>query len=102
MQLPVGRQFARDDPVVASLKGNVTTGTWYSPVAFTGPLVAFRLGRPWKASHTRDVEQAQGASATRAAYAQCFCLRSDDRIGSRFDSNRTGGERLACEVQLLR
>ena len=30
------------------------------------------------------------------------CLPSDDRMGKPFDSYRTRGERLACEVQLSR
>jgi len=55
MQLPVGGQFARDGAVVASQKGNVTTGTSRITGHFYSTLAALRLDRPWRASHMRNV-----------------------------------------------
>src|SRR2546429_9162900 len=98
MQLPVGGQFARDGAVVASQKGNVTTGTSRITGHFYSALAALRLDRPWRASASATWRQAQGASAIRA-------VKSDVSVCARmiewkpFDSYRTGGEGLACEGQ---
>ncbi len=101
MRLPVGRQFAGNDSVVASRKGKVTTGTRRMTGRIYSTLAGLRLDRPWRHPLPR-----RGGGARRECdsghLSAMFSVCARMIEWGAFDSYRTGGEGLACEVQLSR
>jgi len=98
MRLPVGRQFAGNDSVVASRKGKVTTGTRRITGRIYSALAGPRLDRPWR--HPRRGGAGRKCDSGHLSAMFSVCARMIE--WGAFDSYRTGGEGLACEVQLSR
>ena len=76
MRIPVGRQFAKDDALVALHKGKVTTGTRRITGRIYRAPAALRLDRPWRASASATWRQARcecDSGQLRAMFL--FCAR---------------------------